>query len=562
MLKGAFKMDKKPKRSRKHAFLYMFLGLGIAIILIGILSVLYLIYETQPVTFDNLINLHINSLLFWYIDIIGLYSALIWGLVGYQKDRTEDSRRYADWLAKNQKLEIQQVQEGQTQLDKKHQEEIAVLNEQITSEGTKFQDLEAVIRRGKQQWQATFDAVDDLIILTDETGNIIRCNRATGEVFQLGFNQIIGRGINELFSNDSVNMLGMVPGEKKELKLAQQEIWYEISKNHLLVDGRQEGWVYIFRNITPQKHAFRDQQRLTQYYELLVNNSPVAIVTHDLEDRIVDCNPAFESLFLYTKREAIGSNTDLLISPPDMMDEARGKTDTVRSGGKVQFIAQRKRKDGSLVDVEVFGIPVILGGKQVGSLGLYHDVSDLVRYQNIARGVEEQAPIEETEPQESIQPVEEEQQLPETEVESTQKVVRPRTRMILVEKIEGIGPVYAQKLLAVGVKTTADLLEQGKSRKSREELVDKTGLSATLVLKWVNMADMMRISGVGEEYSELLEKAGVDTVKELRNRIPEHLHQAMVEANEIHKLVRRLPHLSEVEKWVREAKEAETIMTY
>ena len=106
----------------------------------------------------------------------------------------EDSRQYAEWMAKNQKHEIQQVQDGQTKLDQKHQEEIASLNEQITKEGTKFQDLETVIRRGKQQWQATFDAVDNLIILTDETGNILRCNRATGEIFQLGFSQIIGRG--------------------------------------------------------------------------------------------------------------------------------------------------------------------------------------------------------------------------------------------------------------------------------------------------------------------------------------------------------------------------------
>jgi PAS domain S-box-containing protein len=555
-------MEQKPPKRKRYAFPYLILGFFISFLIVGIFLALILVYQKQPITLKNIIDLSTSNLAYIYVDIIALYSSLVWGLVGYQKERAEDSRHYAAWLAKNQKLEIQQAQEGQIQLDKKHQEEISILNQQITAEGTKFQDLEAVIRRGKQQWQATFDAVDDLIILTDETGNIIRCNRVTGEVFQLGYNQIIGRGINELFSNDSVNFLGMVPGENKELKLALQEIWYEISKNHLLVDGRQEGWVYIFRNITPQKQAFRDQQRLTQYYELLVNNSPVAIVTHDLEDRIVDCNPAFESLFLYSRREAIGLNTDLLISPPDMMDEALGKTDTVRSGGKVQFITQRKRKDGTLVDVEVFGIPVILGGKQVGSLGLYHDVSDLVRYQKIAQAVEEQAPVEETQPQESVQPVEEEQPLPETEVVSTQNVARPRTRVILVEKIEGIGPVYAQKLLAVGVKTTGDLLEQGKSRKGREELVEKTGISATLVLKWVNMADMMRISGVGEEYSELLEKAGVDTVKELRNRLPEHLHQAMIEANEIHKLVRRLPHLSEVEKWVKEAKEAEPIMSY
>jgi PAS domain S-box-containing protein len=552
-------MEQKPKKSKKYAFPYFFLGLLIALILVGILSILYLIYEKQPITFDNLINLHTSSLLFWYVDIIALYSALVWGLVGNQKERAEDARRYVESVSHNQQQELQNVKQSQTQLDMKHQEEIALLNEQLAKEGTKFQDLEAVIRRGKQQWQATFDAVDDLILLTDEPGNVIRCNRATGEVFQLGFSQIIGRGINDLFSSDSVNLLGMVPGEKKEMKLSHQELWYEISKNHLLVDGRQEGWVYIFRNITLQKQAFRDQQRLTQYYELLVNNSPLAIVTHDLEDRIVDCNHAFENLFQYNKREAIGSNTDLLISPPDMIDDARVNTDTVRNGGKVQFISQRKRKDGSVVDVEVFGIPVILGGKQVGSLGLYHDVSDLVRYKKIAEDIEEQALIEKTEPEEPIQPVEEEQQYLE---EETAQVTHPGIRLISVEKIEGIGPVYAHKLLAVGVKTTQDLLDQGFNRKGREDLVEKTGISATLVLKWVNMADMMRIRGVGEEYSELLEKSGVDTVKELRNRNPKNLHEALVQANEAHKLVRRLPTLSEVESWIEEAKEAETTMTY
>jgi PAS domain S-box-containing protein len=560
-------MEQKPKKSKKYAFPYFFLGLLIAVIVVGILSILFLVYEKQPITFNNLINLHTSSLLFWYVDIIALYSALVWGLVGNQKERAEDARSYSERVAQNQQHEIQQVQQGQSQLDKKYQAEIANLNDQIIKEGTKFQDLEAIIRRGKQQWQATFDAVDDLIILTDETGNIIRCNRATGEIFQLGYSQIIGRGINELFSNDSVNFLGMVPGDKKELKLSHQELWYEISKNHLLVDGRQEGWVYIFRNITPQKQAFRDQQRLTQYYELLVNNSPVAIVTNDLENRIVDCNPAFESMFLYNKKEAIGSKTEQLIIPPELVFEARGMDQIILNGGKVKSITQRLRKDGSLLDVEVFGIPVILGGKQVGSLGLFHDVSDLVRTQQVTPILEEQPSVEVTEPLVStVEPVEIEEQLPvpePAEAERETKQVTPtHKQLILVEKIEGIGTVYAQKLLDVGIKTTDDLLEQGKSRKAREELVEKTGISATLVLKWMNMADLMRIRGIGEEYSELLEKAGVDTVKELRNRVPEHLHKAMAEANEAHKLVRRLPHLSEVEKWVKEAKEAEPIMTY
>jgi predicted flap endonuclease-1-like 5' DNA nuclease len=131
-----------------------------------------------------------------------------------------------------------------------------------------------------------------------------------------------------------------------------------------------------------------------------------------------------------------------------------------------------------------------------------------------------------------------------------------------VETIEGIGPVYAAKLKETGILFVADLLEAGASRKGREGLVEKTGISATLMLKWVNMADLMRISGVGEEYSELLEAAGVDTVKELRNRNPENLYQAMLQANEQRKMVRRTPHLSEVQSWVEQAKQLEPVLTY
>jgi PAS domain S-box-containing protein len=563
-------MDQKPKKSKKYAFPYLFLGLLIALILVGVLSVLYLISQKQPITLNNLIQLHTTpptSLLFLYVDIIALYSAVVFGFVGYQKEQAVDSRRYVEWLTQNQQQEILQVQEGKSKLGKVHQDEITRLNEQLATQGTKFQDLEAIIQRGKQQWEATFDAVNDLIILTDETGSIFRCNRATGEVFQLGYSQIIGQRIDDLFSNDSINLLGMVPDEKKDMKAPQKDLWYEVSKNHLLVDGRQQGWVYIFRNITIQKQAFRDQQRLTQYYGLLVNNSPIAIVTLDQDDRIVDCNPAFESMFLYNKKEAIGSKVDQLISSPDQVLENRMMAETVRKGGKVQSITQRRRKDGSLLDVEVFGIPVIMGGKQVGSLGLYHDVSDLVRHQKVSPAIVEQVIVEATEPLGPvIEPEGEEQQLPalksNEDVEGTSPVIQTQKRLIPIEEIEGIGPVYGQKLADIGVVTTADLLEQGKNRKGRGILVEKTGISSVLVLKWVNMADLMRIHGIGEEYSVLLEKAGVDTVKELRNRNPKNLFEALVQANEAHKLVQRVPHLSEVESWIKEAKQAEPIMTY
>jgi predicted flap endonuclease-1-like 5' DNA nuclease len=129
-------------------------------------------------------------------------------------------------------------------------------------------------------------------------------------------------------------------------------------------------------------------------------------------------------------------------------------------------------------------------------------------------------------------------------------------------EIEGVGAVYAEKLKTAGITTTEVLLEKAKSPKLRKELAAATGIDESRILKWANMADLMRIKGVGEEYSELLEAAGVDTVKELKTRVAANLTKAMAEANAKRKLVRALPTESMVEKWVAQAKELPPVLTY
>lgn len=131
-----------------------------------------------------------------------------------------------------------------------------------------------------------------------------------------------------------------------------------------------------------------------------------------------------------------------------------------------------------------------------------------------------------------------------------------------IDEIEGIGPVYAGKLQAIGIKTTDAYLERAKDPKGRKALAEETGIDDKRILKWANMADLMRINGVGEEYSELLEAAGVDTVKELKHRVPANLHAKMKEVNEAKQLVRQLPSESAVEKWVEQAKSLPPTMTY
>jgi predicted flap endonuclease-1-like 5' DNA nuclease len=131
-----------------------------------------------------------------------------------------------------------------------------------------------------------------------------------------------------------------------------------------------------------------------------------------------------------------------------------------------------------------------------------------------------------------------------------------------VEKIEGVGAKYAAKLAEAGITNTKQLLDKAASRKGRADLAKATGVDEKLILKWANMCDLMRIRGVGEEFSELLEIAGVDTVKELAKRRPDNLRQAMVEANQKRKLVRQLPSVGQCESWVKQAKDISPIMTY
>ncbi|WP_029059869.1 DUF4332 domain-containing protein [Stappia stellulata] len=131
-----------------------------------------------------------------------------------------------------------------------------------------------------------------------------------------------------------------------------------------------------------------------------------------------------------------------------------------------------------------------------------------------------------------------------------------------IDEIEGIGPVYAEKLQAAGIRTTEAYLDRAKDPKGRKALADETGIEAARILKWANMADLMRISGVGEEYSELLEAAGVDTVKELKHRNAANLAAKMKEVNEDKKLVRQVPGEASVEKWVEQAKALAPMMTY
>ena len=128
--------------------------------------------------------------------------------------------------------------------------------------------------------------------------------------------------------------------------------------------------------------------------------------------------------------------------------------------------------------------------------------------------------------------------------------------------IEGIGDVYAQKLIAAGINKVSELLEKCAAPKGRKALAEETGISEKLILKWTNHADLFRINGVGPQFAELLEAAGVDTVKEFRHRVAENLQPKLEETNAAKNICNRVPAVREIQKMIDQAKELEPKMTY
>ncbi len=132
-----------------------------------------------------------------------------------------------------------------------------------------------------------------------------------------------------------------------------------------------------------------------------------------------------------------------------------------------------------------------------------------------------------------------------------------------IAEIEGIGASYAKKLGKAGILSVNGLLKEGATKKGRKNISQTTGIDESLILKWVNMADLFRVRGVGSEYAELLEKAGVDTVKELRNRNAKNLTTKMAEVNASGRaLVRALPGEKRVSSWINEASKLDPMVTF
>jgi predicted flap endonuclease-1-like 5' DNA nuclease len=231
------------------------------------------------------------------------------------------------------------------------------------------------------------------------------------------------------------------------------------------------------------------------------------------------------------------------------------------------------------VDYPILGIPVdtlvpaVFNGIVYGFIVwlLYTIISsatggDKKDRQTIEQTVSVQVqPEKETTPTLTAPPVELEAPTVEPEAPTPDVQVQPEDAMpksIPLLQIEGIGPVYCEKLAAEGIRTSAGLLEAGKTRTGRAGLAKKTDIREKLILGWVNLADLVRIKGISEQYSDLLEEAGVDTVVELARRNPANLYAKLQEVNAEKRLVQRLPAANMVADWIAQAKQLPRVVEH
>ena len=234
--------------------------------------------------------------------------------------------------------------------------------------------LTLVIAQAKKEWETMFDSFSDPIFICDREGRVSRCNHAVADRLNTHFINIIGKPLNEILDFDA--SLGFEKLHGREFPWLGR--LYEISALFLPDGGAEASSLIILHEITERKRAEIENNRQKQYFESLVQNSPVAIVVLDNDEKIVSSNPAFEYLYGYVSADIIGADLDALITNEETRAEAVRYTQEVMQQA-VHAIGKRKRKDGSLVDVEILGVPVIVDGEKLGAFAMYHDISEIVR---------------------------------------------------------------------------------------------------------------------------------------------------------------------------------------
>lgn len=339
-------------------------------------TILDVLRHRLPLTLENMAYRQSVDHLHWIIDL----APFVLGVFAYWAGRRRD-----------------QVARLAAQLEERVIErtfELVRVNKQLEKDIAERRQIEYALAQERNLLRTLIDALPDLIYIKDTASRYLVSNTAHAKF--LGYaspDQVIGKDVFALFPADQARAFRA--DDERVLRSAQplfnreeqvldrqrgQPRWNLTTKIPLRDEnGVVTGLLGIARDITARKQAEIELARRKQFFEALFRTSPVAIVTLDLEHWITSCNPAFTELFGYTEDQVIGQELDPLIAADAIYDEASAYTSQVMNGNVVHAVGKRRRQDGSLVDVEIFGVPVVVEGERIGALGMYHDITELVQ---------------------------------------------------------------------------------------------------------------------------------------------------------------------------------------
>lgn len=250
--------------------------------------------------------------------------------------------------------------------------------------------FEEEILHQKEYYEALFINNPVAVVTADLNGTIVTWNPAAEKLFGYSQEEVVGTSLDDAVANDEslrdeacgytdqVISLGRVQVTTKRTRQDGSLVDVDLLALPVIVSGEKVGFIAIYHDITERKRIENELRRQKEYYEALFVNNPVAVSTVDLDCNVVTWNPAAEKLFGYAHDEIIGQNLDDLVGAhPNVWEETHSYTDQVLTIGRVQATTQRTRKDGTLVDVEVLALPVIVGEEKVGIIGIYIDIADV-----------------------------------------------------------------------------------------------------------------------------------------------------------------------------------------
>jgi PAS domain S-box-containing protein len=250
----------------------------------------------------------------------------------------------------------------------------------------------------KEYLEALFQNSPTAVVTVDLKGNVVSWNPVAESLFGYSRNEVIGGNIDDLLANhptireqavsntQQVLQLGRIHMTTKRTHKNGSLIDVELLAVPVVVSDEIVGFIAIYHDIRHLMQVERELRRQKEYYEALFINNPVAVVTGDLNSTIISWNPQAEVLFGHKASEVIGKNLDNLVAPTkEMYEEAMGFVDHVLNVGLVHATTQRGRKDGTIVDVELFALPVIVGEEKVGFIAIYHDISELKKIERELR---------------------------------------------------------------------------------------------------------------------------------------------------------------------------------